>query len=176
MADSKEKRDQSPGDGDAATTVLDEQQALRTCIEERDKYLDLLQRTRAEFENYQKRIQRDLAQERRYAHGAFAAELLPVIDNLDRATQAAKQAGETGPLVQGVAMVQGQLLEILKRHGITPITALGQPFDPNYHQAVTQQPTADQPPNTVAHVLQQGFMLHDRVLRPASVIVSKALE
>jgi len=70
--------------------------------------------------------------------------------------------------------VQTQLLDMLKRHGITPIDALGKPFDPNLHQAVMQQPSADYPPNTVIQVLQQGFMIHDRVLRPASVIVSAA--
>src|SRR5437763_1444592 len=107
MADSKDKtdgREPSQGNGEDATAVLDDLEALRTRAEERDKFLDLLQRTRADFENYQKRVQRDMAQERRYAHGPFAVELLSVIDNLDRATQAAKQACETGPLVQGVAM------------------------------------------------------------------------
>src|SRR5438105_4041051 len=122
MADPKHTTDSArePSQGEGATAVLDDLEALRTRAEERDKFLDLLQRTRADFENYQKRVQRDMAQERRYAHGPFAVELLSVIDNLDRATHAAKQAGETGPLVQGVAIVQGQLLDILKRHGITP--------------------------------------------------------
>ena len=99
-------------------------------------------------------------------------DLLPVIDNLDRAMTAAKQAGESGPLVQGVGMVQTQLLDMLNRHGITPIDALGKPFDPNLHQAIMQQPSADHPPQTVIQVLQQGFMIHDRVLRPVGVIVS----
>ena len=115
---------------------------------------------------------RDLQQERRYWCGPLALELLPALDNLERAVQAAKQVGEQGPLVQGVAMVQTQILDALKRQGITRIEAQGQPFDPNLHQAVMQQPTADQPPNTVLQVLQQGFMIHDRVLRPASVIVA----
>ena len=86
----------------AATAVFEDLEALRTRATERDQYLDLLQRTRADFENYQKRIQRDLAQERRYQHTGIVQDLLPVLDNLERATAAAKQAGETGPLVQGV--------------------------------------------------------------------------
>ena len=72
-------------------------------------------------------------------------------------------------------MVHGQLLDLLRRHGLTPIEALGQPFDPNRHSAVMQQPTSDVPPNTVLQVLEQGFMLHDRVLRPARVVVSAPL-
>src|SRR5262249_13542125 len=121
---------------------------------------------------YQKRVQRDLAQERRYAHVPLALDLLPVIDNLERATAAAKQAHETGPLVQGVALVLSQFFDLLKRHGITVIDAEGQPFAPNLHDAVMQQPTADRPPGIVLQVLERGFRVHDRVLRPAKVIVS----
>jgi molecular chaperone GrpE len=165
---------------DAATAVLEDLETLRaraaTAEQERDQFLSLLQRTRADFENYQKRSQREREQERRYWDAPFALDLLPVLDNLDRAMAAARQAGESGPLVQGVAMVQGQILDALKRHGIKPIEALGQPFDPHLHQAVMQQPAADQPPNTVVQVLQQGFMIHERVLRPATVVVSKPVE
>jgi molecular chaperone GrpE len=165
---------------EGATAVLEDLEILRaraeTAEQEREQFLTLLQRTRADFENYQKRSQRDLAQERRYWHGSLALDLLPALDNLDRATTAAKQANETGPLVQGVALVQAQLLDMLRRHGITRMEAQGQPFDPNLHQAVMQQPSADQPPNTVLQVLEQGFMIHDRVLRPARVVVSKPTE
>jgi len=157
---------------EAADQVREDLAGLRARAQERDQFLALLQRTQADFENYQKRNQRERDQERRYWHSPLALDLLPVIDNLDRAMTAAKQAGESGPLVQGVALVQTQLLDILKRHGITPIEALGKPFDPNLHQAIMQQPSADYPPQTAIQVLQQGFMIHDRVLRPAGVIVS----
>jgi len=161
-----------------ATAVLNDLEALRTRAEaaeqKRDEYLDLVKRTQADFENYQKRAQRDAVQERKYAHASLAADLLPALDNLERATAAAKQAGDEGALVQGVLMVQSQLLEILKRHGITPIDAQGKPFDPNLHQAVNQMPSAAFPPGTVIKVLEQGFMIHDRVLRPARVTVSTA--
>jgi len=170
--------DGAEADKAAATAVLDDIDALRGRAEQaerdRDELRDLAQRTRADFENYQKRVQRDVAQERRYAHGSLAADLLPALDNLDRATAAAKQVGETGPLVQGVAMVQSQVLDVLRRHGITPIEAQGQPFDPNLHQAVMQQPSDSVPPGTVLQVLEQGYRLHDRVLRPARVVVSAA--
>ncbi len=152
---------------------LDLAARIKAAEAERDEFKALAQRTRADFENYQKRAQREAMQEKRYAHGALAQDLLPILDNLDRALAAAKQVGEEGPLVQGVGMVQSQSLDALKRHGITRIEAQGQPFDPNLHQAVMQQPS-DQPANTVLQVLEQGFMLHDRVLRPARVIVSTA--
>ncbi len=150
---------------------------LQKLAAERDQYLDLVQRTRAEFENYQKRNQKERELERRYACTPLVYDLLPVFDNLERTLQAAQQGGQSGPLsgplVQGVAMVQAQFLEQLKRHGITRIDALGKPFDPNLHQAVMQQPSAEHEPNTVIQVLEQGFLNHDRVLRPAKVIVSK---
>jgi molecular chaperone GrpE len=160
----------APGREDGSA-VLADFEALR---QERDQFLNLLQRTRADFENYQKRNQREREQERRYWHAPLALDLLPVLDNLDRALAAARQAGEAGPLVQGVGLVQTQLLDLLRRHGITPIEALDQPFDPNQHQAVMQQPTAERPPNTVVQVLEQGFLIQDRVLRPAKVVVAVA--
>lgn len=156
--------------------VLEDVEALRSRVadteRDRDKYLDLLQRTRADFENYQKRVQRDMQQERKYCVLPLAQELLPALDNLERALAAARQAGETGALVQGVNMVYTQLLDALKRQGITRMEALHQPFDPTQHQAVMQQASPDHAPGTVLQVLQEGYKLHDRVLRPASVVVS----
>src|ERR1700716_2815065 len=102
---------------------------------EHDQFLDLAQRTRAEFDNYQKRNRLERDQERKYAYGPLARDLLPVIDNLQRALDAAPQAGDSGPLVQGVALVENQFLELLKRNGIVAIEADGKPFDPNLHQA-----------------------------------------
>jgi molecular chaperone GrpE len=152
--------------------------ALRSRAEaaekERDEYLGMAQRARADFENYQKRSSRDLAVERRYAQTPLAGDLLPALDNLDRAVAAAQKAGEKGPLVQGVAMVQSQLLDVLRRHGVTRIDAQGKAFDPNLHQAVLQQPSGDVPPGTVVQVLEPGYLIHDRVLRPARVAVSTA--
>ena len=178
MSEPKAKNRNETGNGpeaNAATAVLEDLDALKeraaSLEQERDDFRNLLQHTRADFENYQKRAQRDIANERRYAHGPLALDLLPIFDNFERALAAAKQAGETGPLVQGVALIQNQVLDILKRHGITLIEAKGKPFDPNLHQAVMQQPSKE-PPHTVLDVLENGFMIHDRVLRPARVIVS----
>jgi len=175
-----ESNPQTNGNGSSAeqqaATVLDDLEALKAraaqAEQERDQFLALLQRTRADFENYEKRVLRDHAQERRYLHGGLAKDLLPALDNLERAMHAAKQAGEEGPLVQGVALVQSQLLDILKRHGISRIAAEGQPFDPALHEAIMQQPAHGKPPGTVLQVAEQGFTIHDRVLRPAKVVVS----
>jgi molecular chaperone GrpE len=145
---------------------------LQAAEQKRDEYLDLVKQTRADFENYQKRAARDRESERRFAQTPLAGDLLPALDNLERAINAATQAGDCGALAQGVAMVQSQLLDVLRRHGVTRIEAQGQPFDPNLHQAVMQQPSAEVPPQTVLQVLEQGYMIHDRVLRPARVIVS----
>jgi molecular chaperone GrpE len=183
MTEPKHQTVSSANNGDAEQAgeqVLDDLEALRsrlqTAEQKRDEYLELAQRTRADFENYQKRMKRDLAEERRYAQAPLAADLLAALDNLERAIAVAEQAGEKGPLVQGVAMVQTQLLDILRRHGITRIEALSRPFDPNLHQAVMQQPSQEHPPMTVLQVLEPGYVIHDRVLRPARVAVSTAPE
>src|SRR5262245_19317097 len=140
---------------------------------QRDEYLGLLKAKQAEFENYQKRSARERDQERKYAVAPLARELLPALDNLERALAAAGQIGNEGPLAKGVEMVQKQLLDALRRHGVTPLAVSpGEPFDPERHEAVMQQPSADHPAGSVAQVLQTGYLLHDRVLRPASVIVS----
>ncbi|HYV35070.1 MAG TPA: nucleotide exchange factor GrpE, partial [Gemmataceae bacterium] len=125
---------------------------LRKKAAERDQFLDLAQRTRADFENYQKRNNRERQEERKFLAGEFVRDILPVLDNLERATAAAKQAGEKGPLVQGVSLVQQQFLDFLKRYGVTRIEAEGKPFDANLHQALVQHPTADKPPDTVLQV------------------------
>ena len=155
---------------DAAVDIAD----LTKKAGERDQYLELAQRIRADFDNYQKRNQKDREVERRYAYGPLIRDLLPVLDNLERTLTAAQSAGDEGSLVQGVTMVQSQFIELLKKNSIVRIDAIGKPFDPNIHQAVMQKPSAEQKPNTVLQVLEQGFIHHDRVLRPAMVIVSAA--
>lgn len=156
----------------AASHVLDDLQELRAKAEERDKFLELLRRTQADFENYQKRARRDADDERKYALKPLATDLLPALDNLERALATLKD----DTVGKGIAMVQTQLLEALKRHDIRRIDAAGQPFDPNQHEAVMQQPAADKPPNTVLQVLEHGYLYHDRVLRPSKVILSRPVE
>jgi molecular chaperone GrpE len=152
------------------TITTEELEKLRKMAEEREQFVDAA--ARAEFENFQKRNQRDREMDRKYGFGPLAMDLLPILDNLDRAVYAARQAGDNGPLVQGVAMVVTQFLELLKRHGITRLDCEGKPFDPNLHQAVMQKPTSEVAPNKIVQVVEQGFMNQDRVLRPAKVVVA----
>jgi molecular chaperone GrpE len=153
-------------------TPTDAPPSVEQVERERDEFLELLRRTQADFENARQRFQRERDQERRYAAGPLAKDLFAALDNLERALESAQSAAEGGALAEGVAMVHQQILDALKRHGIVPMQALHQPFDPNYHQAVTQMPSPQYPPNTVTQVLQQGYQLHERVLRPASVILA----
>jgi len=127
---------------------------------------------RAEFENYQKRNQREREMERKYGSVRWPWICCQSSTISIAPTNAGKQAGETGPLVQGVTMVVTQFLELLKRHGITRIECEGKPFDPNLHQAVMQQPTSEVAPNTIIQVVEHGFMNQDRVLAPAKVVVA----
>lgn len=127
----------------------------------------------ADFDNARKRLAQDAERQRKYAHEPLARDLLTALDNLDRAVGAARKAGDTGPLVQGVTATVSLFLDILKRYGVTKMdVGPGSPFDPNREQAVMEQPTNDYPPGSVVQVLQSGFLIHDRVLRPAGVIVA----
>ena len=103
-------------------------------------------------------------------------DLLPVVDNLDRAIEAAHKAGEGGALLDGVKLVKQQFAEALVRHHCVEIKAQGEPFDPNLHEAITTQPSAELPPNTVVMVVLPGYTVHERVVRPRQVIVSKNIE
>ncbi len=145
---------------------------LKEKLAKSEQQRDDMLRTLADYENSRKRAARDLEIERKFAHARLANDLLPALDNLERALDAAKKAGDNGALVKGVQATQQMLHDILKRHGVTRMDALGQPFDPNLHQAVTMMPSRDQPPNTVLQVLQSGYLIHERILRPASVIVA----
>ena len=133
---------------------------------------DRLLRLHAEMQNLRNRTSREIADERRYAALPVLRELLPVVDNIDRAIEAAEKAGEAENLLAGFRLVRQQLVTIISQHHCQPIEAEGQPFDPNFHQAILQQPSPDVPAGAVMIVTQTGYRLHDRVVRPAQVIVS----
>jgi molecular chaperone GrpE len=136
---------------------------------ERDALQDRLLRTAAEFDNYRKRMdkeRRDLAE---YTAGEAIKDLLPIIDNLERALQA---SALDDPLRKGVELIHKQMLEILRRRGVTPIEALGADFDPNVHEAVTQEESAQHRDGEVMEELQRGYKVGDRLLRPAMVKVA----
>jgi molecular chaperone GrpE len=147
--------------------------AVRARLEATERELNNYKLRMADFENARKRRERDAETDRKFAVEPMARELLGALDNLDRALEAVRRAGDTGPLATGVAATAAQFLEAFKRHGIKRIEcAPGTKFDPNLHEAVSQQPAGEFAPGEVVRVLQPGFTIHDRVLRPASVIVA----
>ena len=138
-----------------------------------DKYLRLC----ADTENYKKRMARDSAEREKFHNEAIIKELLPVLDNLERALSHAGESEDTaGGIVEGVKMVMKQLTDALVKFGVTPVAEAGQPFDPNREQAIMQVETAEYEPGMVVAVVQKGYMLNDRLLRPAMVTVSKRPE
>ncbi|MGW8207666.1 MAG: nucleotide exchange factor GrpE [Syntrophobacteria bacterium] len=130
-------------------------------------------RTAADAENFKKRLQREKEEQTRYANETFMRELLPVIDNLERALQHSADAPNQEGLVDGLNMTLKGFFDTLARFGCTVIEAIGKTFDPNFHEAVSQEESSKVEPNTVLKELQKGYMLKERLLRPAMVIVSK---
>lgn len=151
---------------------LDEQ--LKAAILERDAILDKCRRAQAELENYRRRVQKEREQERRYQALPVIRDFLPGLDNLARAIEAAENSGNVDELAKGVGMVAKQFEDVLARHLVLPIEPTGKPFDPHMHEAVQQLPSADHEPMTVLQEIQRGYILHDRVVRPSTVIVSSA--
>ena len=135
---------------------------------------DRVLRSQAELENYRKRAAREIEEHRRYANLPLMHDLLPVLDNIERAIAAAEKTHDVAGLLEGVKLVARQFEEIFARHHCLRIGALHLPFDPHLHHAISQQATDEFPPNTVVLVAQPGFQLHDRVVRPSQVIVSRA--
>lgn len=146
------------------------EQKTREAAEANEKYL----RTYADFENYRKRMQRDLADFRKYANEQFALELLTVVDHLGLALKHAEESGETAQgMREGVELVYKQLREVLVKFGVKQFGAAGEPFDPAQHDAMMQVVTDEVPENTVVQVMQEGYLYHEKVLRHAKVGVSK---
>lgn len=160
----------------APTEPADDQ--LNHDIEQLRAELDLAKdralRFQAELDNYRKRVSRQMDEERRYAQVPLIRDLLPVLDNVARAVEAAEKTADAASLLEGFRLVAKQLQGVLERHHCTPIEALHERFDPHLHEAILQQPSSEFPPNTVLDVVQAGYRVHDRVVRPAQVIVAKA--
>jgi len=146
---------------------------LRAALAERNQYLDHLQRLKAEFENYRKRMQRDNQALVLRAGEGVLESLLPVLDNMQRALESAERH-EEGQLIKGVEIVSGQLRSVLEGHGLDQVPAApGLPFDPNIHEAVVTQESDEFDEGAIVAVLEPGYLLHGRLLRPARVIVAK---
>jgi molecular chaperone GrpE len=148
------------------TTAADE---LRR---ERDALQDRLLRTAAEFDNYRKRMDRERRDLAEYAATDVLKEFLPIVDNLERALQAPAAADDT--FRKGVELILKQMVDLLKKRGVRPIEAAGMPFDPNFHEAVIHEASSEHREGEVMQELQRGYMLGDRLLRPAMVKVAKS--
>ncbi len=159
--------DQDPQQQQQDETQPDPLEELRR---ERDALQDRLLRTAAEFDNYRKRMDRERRDLADYTAGEAIKDLLPIIDNLERALQA---AAPDDPLRKGVELIHKQMLEMLRKRGVTPIEALGADFDPNVHEAVTHEESDQHREGEVMEELQRGYKVGDRLLRPAMVKVAK---
>jgi molecular chaperone GrpE len=143
------------------------------------RYLDALQRERASFINYRRRIEQERAEERQYAASELVKKLLPVVDDFDRALASIpEEVRRNNPWVEGMELIARKLHKILEQEGVQPIEALGQPFDPNLHEAVafedhTIEGEARERTDTVSEVFRKGYKMHNRVLRPAMVKVTR---
>jgi molecular chaperone GrpE len=161
--------DRSSQDGASPPRIAELEREL---AEAKDRTL----RIAADLENFRKRALKDREDAHHYGHQNPVKDLLPSVDNLERAVDHARKGGEESAsgLLEGVELVLRELHSVLSKHGVTPIEALGQPFDPSLHEAMAQVPDASVPPNTVVEVFERGYQLRDRLLRPARVVVSRA--
>ena len=131
---------------------------------------DQLLRTRAEFDNIRKRLTREKEESLRYANQAILSDLLPLLDHLELGLQAATTTTDAASVVAGVKLIQSQFDRFLTDHGVTPIEALGKPFDPHWHEALSQEPSPGKPEGLVLHQRRRGYKIGDRLLRPSSVV------
>jgi molecular chaperone GrpE len=160
----------SDGNG-AADQVERDLDELGEAKRERDEYLELAQRTRADFENYRKRVTKETSEALARGKAELARELLPVIDNLERALESAPQAADA--LAKGVALVLDELRAKLRSAGVEAFDPAGEKFDPQLHEALSAQPAEGAEPGVVVETLEKGYRLDGQVLRPAKVVVSK---
>jgi molecular chaperone GrpE len=138
-----------------------------------ERFRDLALRTQADFENFRKRSAREKEDAVKYANASFLERLIPILDNFELGLSAARGSSESSAILSGMDMVSKQLAEFLTSSGVDAVNAEGQPFDPNLHEAVAQVASATVPENVIVRQLRRGYKLRDRLLRPATVVVSK---
>jgi molecular chaperone GrpE len=171
-----DRLDRQPASGettdDDSESALGESTGRIDADDEIQQLNDRLLRLQAEMENVRKRAAREVDDARRFAAAPLMQDLMSVVDNVQRAVAAAKDATDVKSLVDGFQLVAAQLQDVLANHACTKIEALGQPFDPHLHEAIGQQPSPTEPPGTVLMVVQDGYQLRERVLRPTRVIIA----
>lgn len=147
---------------------------VKALEQEKNELADRLLRTMAEFDNYRKRVTREKEGLIKYGIERISLEILPVVDTFERALEQSQQATDADPLINGLKMTLKQLLTALEKFEIKPFNSVGEQFTPEIHEAMAQQEHADHEDNTIIEQLQKGYMLGERLLRPARVIVSRA--
>jgi len=167
--------DQPSAGEDMGEEVLEDLECLRQKAQERDEIFERLQRTTADFLNYQKRVRKQQEELRQYAVQSLVEALLPCLDNFDHAIAAAENSPDQG-LLQGVKLVEQEFLRVLNNAGVERMKVVGQKFDPNYHEAVVQEESDEVENHTVLEELRAGYTLHGRVIRAAQVKVSRKPE
>lgn len=162
------------------TVVSEEQQSETTAAADAEALLaevtglkDQMLREQAETQNLRKRLQRDVENARKFALEKFVGDLLPVVDNLERAISAASDDEAVKPVKEGVELTLKSFLDVLGRFNVQQLNPVGEPFDPQFHEAVTMVPNPAMEPNSVMDVMQKGYLLNDRLIRAAMVVVSK---
>ncbi len=169
--------DGQPQEQDPAFDANDELSVIQAKLEEKEAQVkanyDLFLRERAELENFKRRMQREKSEALRFANEPLIRDLLPVVDNLERATAHAQGGGNGQPLVEGVTLVLRSFLDVLEKRGVTRIAAKGEVFDPTKHDAVAQVESSEVAANTVVDEHASGYSLHDRLLRAAMVSIAK---
>lgn len=166
-ADEAPRESQDASGASAAAEIEDLKRQLA------DKH-DRLLRAVAEVDNVKRRTQRERDEYVRYANESLLRDLVPILDNFDRALEAARATGEATKVVEGIALIQRELLKVLERTGVTRYSALGERFDPNRHEATGRVVSVNQPPDTVVVEIAPGYFLNGRLLRPAQVLVAAA--
>ncbi len=162
---------EAAGDAEAPGQLSERERQVQG---ERDRYYDLLLRKSAEFDNYRKRTDRERRERADAADANLLLELLSIVDDLERALKTERVGEQAEPFRAGVELIYRQMLELLKRRGVRPIDALGTEFDPHLHQAVTSEPSPGHREGEVIEELRRGYVLGEKLLRPAMVKVARA--
>ena len=170
MGDDTQEQSELTAEAPPEATAAEVEDLRRQLAEKQDRLL----RAVAEVDNVKRRTQRERDEYVRYANEGLVRDLLPILDNFDRALDAARATQEAAKVVEGVALIQRELLKVLERVGVTRYSAVGERFDPNRHEATGRVVSVNQPPDTVVAELTAGYLLNGRVLRPAQVVVAAA--
>lgn len=164
-------------DADAGEAPVDEDPAVRDLREEAERCREQALRAHAELDNVRKRAERDVANAHKFALERFASELLGVRDSLEMGLSAAEDDGaDATKLHEGMELTRRMLAQAMEKFGVEAVNPDGEAFNPDFHEAISTQPTSEVAPNTVVQVVQRGYLLNGRVLRPAMVVVSKAAD